>query len=740
MKSRWASGAWWRGQFGGGRALALVLLGLMVWVRVADFEVLELSRAKTFDFYQKIKPRETPPDTPIAIVDIDEASLEEFGQWPWPRTVLADLLDKLRLSGAAVVGFDVIFPEEDRASPAAFAQTVAELDTDLAERLKTLPSNDEVFAQAIARMPVVLGQTGISDARRGRPDGRMISIAELGGDPRPWLTAYPSLLRNLPVLEEQAAGLGIFNTTAEIDGIVRRVPALVRVEERLYPSLAIEMLRVATGNQSLATRLDPVAGMQGLVVRPSTVRTDGHGRIWIYAAHSDHSKYISARDVLNGSMPPERVAGKMVLVGTSAAGLLDIRSTPLERNIPGVELHAQMIETIMFGTQLQQPADAAAVEIFAMLGVGLLMILLVPLVGARSTLVLFLVAASGIAGWSWYSFTTELKLYDPVLPILTSLVLYMMLTYAGYAREEAQRRQVRGAFSRYMSPALVERLAQHPEQLKLGGEMRDMTLLFADVRGFTTISEQFDAEGLTRFMNRFLTPMTDVILSRQGCIDKYMGDAIMAFWNAPLDDPDHAAHACEAALAMKARLEPLNRELEEEAKAEGRRHVPINIGIGLNSGEVCVGNMGSDQRFDYSVLGDTVNLASRLEGQSKPYGVTVVIGENTWERAPGYATLELDLIKVKGKTEAVRIYALLGDRAEAVTPGFQALEQAHEAMLAAYRAQNWGVARGLIPRCRELGGVYDLDGLYDLYEERIQAYEAAPPGAQWDGVFVATSK
>lgn len=278
--------------------------------------------------------------------------------------------------------------------------------------------------------------------------------------------------------------------------------------------------------------------------------------------------------------------------------------------------------------------------------------------------------------------------------------------------------------------------------MKLGGEMRDMTLLFCDVRGFTTISEQFDAEGLTRLINRFLTPMTNVILERKGTIDKYMGDCIMAFWNAPLDDDDHAANACRSALAMIETMKAVNVELEKEAKEEGRKHIPLNVGIGLNSGQVCVGNMGSDQRFDYSVLGDNVNLASRLEGQSKPYGVGIVIGENTRERAPGFATLELDLIRVKGKTVPVRIYALLGDEEFAKEPRFLDLAQEHEAMLAAYRYQDWPAAREHLAACRvraEAAGL-ELTGLYDLYEERIGQYEEVSPGKDWDGVFVALTK
>ena len=299
---------------------------------------------------------------------------------------------------------------------------------------------------------------------------------------------------------------------------------------------------------------------------------------------------------------------------------------------------------------------------------------------------------------------------------------------------------MRGAFSQYLSPALLAQLAEEPDRLALGGEMKDMTFLFADVRGFTTISEQFkaDPQGLTSLINRFLTPMTDMILSRRGTIDKYMGDCIMAFWNAPLDDEDHARHACNSALAMMEALEPINESIKAEAEAEERLYFPIKVGIGLNSGEVVVGNMGSDQRFDYSVLGDAVNLASRLEGQSKNYGVDIVIGEETYTRAPDFAVIELDLIAVKGKTEATRIFTLLGDAEMKASSEHKTLAARHDDMLKAYRDQQWDQARALIKECSALDG--SLEPLYEIYAERLEEYSKNPPGPDWDGVFVATSK
>lgn len=338
-------------------------------------------------------------------------------------------------------------------------------------------------------------------------------------------------------------------------------------------------------------------------------------------------------------------------------------------------------------------------------------------------------------------------MYDPFFPLITALLFYVFLTYAGYTREEAQRKQVRTAFGQYLSPALVQKLAEDPSKLTLGGENRDMTYMFSDIRGFTGISELFDAQGLTRLINRLLTPLSNAIMSTHGTIDKYMGDCVMAFWNAPLDVKDHGAAACRAALRMIDSLHALNAELEKEAAEEKREHRPLNIGIGINSGVACVGNMGSEQRFGYSVLGDNVNLASRLEGQSKAYGVTIVVGENTVANpeVQKFALIELDMIKVKGKQHAVRIFTLLGDHAVASTGWFTQVREIHAQALAAYRAQDWDGAERLMSKVEDIlrgqsGLVTELLHYYEIARERIADFRIHPPGANWDGVYVATSK
>ena len=358
-----------------------------------------------------------------------------------------------------------------------------------------------------------------------------------------------------------------------------------------------------------------------MLPRAWNIPTDSNGRIYVYFRKHDPNLYVPAKDVFNGTVDPARIQGKFVLIGASAAGLLDIRSTPLDAAIPGVEVHANMLDTIFTESSLIRRTDATGIELTGALLAGILMIILVPLIGVWYTLGLLVLLLGGLAGGSWYLFDQELTLVDVTYPGFSTLAMWATLTVTSFSAEAAQRRQVRSAFGHYLSPALVEQLADDPDQLHLGGEMKDMTLLFADIRGFTTISEQFktDPEGLTALINSFLTPMTNMILERNGTIDKYMGDCIMAFWNAPLDDADHARHACASSLAMFEALEPLNAEIKAKREAAGEPFYPIKIGIGLNSGMCCVGNMGSDMRFDYSVLGDAVNLAARLEGQSKNY-------------------------------------------------------------------------------------------------------------------------
>ncbi|MDV7338743.1 adenylate/guanylate cyclase domain-containing protein [Terasakiella sp. A23] len=725
------------------RLTGLLFLIVMLAIQTQDPYPVEFLRNKTFDTYQRMQPREVKT-RPVTIVDLDEESLSEVGQWPWPRSTVGDMVANLFRMGAAVVAFDMAFPEPDRLSPSMIADNVTGLDPALEEELRQLPSNDQYFANIIKQTRVVLGQAGFDreiEDQEYRPPVKK-SIAFLGQKPHAFVPVLPSLVRNVPEIEAVAAGHGFFSLFPETDGIVRRVPTLFQFDENIYTGLSIEMLRVVTGRKTILAKSNQGGVESVKITKGLTLPTDQKGRVWPHFSKHDKAKYVSARDVLSGVVDPAMIKGKLIIVGTSAVGLLDIRATPVEGTLPGVEVHANVIESVVDKAFLSRPNNMNGAEFLLTLFAGLIMIILVPMIGAKWTLILFVVIAGGSGATSWYLFTEERLLFDAGFAMVATLGIYVQLTYMGYAAEEAQKKQVRSAFSHYMSPALVERLAEDPSGLKLGGENRPMTLLFCDVRGFTSISELFDAEGLTKLINKFLTPLTNVILNRQGTIDKYMGDCIMAFWNAPLDVENHEREGCISALEMIDSLVEVNDRLEKEAKEEGRKHIPLRIGIGLNTGVCCVGNMGSDQRFDYSVLGDPVNLASRLEGQSKTYGVTIVIGESTYQNVQDLACIELDLIQVKGKTEAVRIFSVLGDDKVAQKPDFIEYAKHHAELLLAYRDQQWAKVREMIKVGNQMidGLKMEHHGLYDLYEERMQDYEKNPPGPDWDGVFIATTK
>lgn len=751
------------------RVLGYALLAALFVVYAWNPYPVEFLRLKTFDMYQRVKPRPIPPPEkkPVTIIDLDEASLSEIGQWPWPRNTIAQLVQNLFQMGAVVVAFDMVFAEPDRMNPKDIAKALAGIDDETRDKLAKLKGNDEVFAEVIKKTRVVLGQVGYWEqlnTQKGPPVKKSVAERKLTKNPAPplqlHLPNFPSLVRNIPVLEQAAAnpngGHGIFSLEPEIDGIIRRVPLLFAYDGHVFPALSIEMLRVAFQRQTTLANYNEL-GMVSVGVTPQfIIPTDARGRTWLYFSRSDKAKYVPAKDVLAGTAKSELIKGKLTILGTSAVGLLDIRAVPTEPIIPGVEVHAQLIEVAANQAYLFRPAYMDGAELMLILVGGLLMIVLVPWVGAKWTVLLFLAIASGAGATSWFLFAgidigplplvggfkfDGRLLFDAGFAIISILFLYTVLTYMSYAREETQRRQTRDAFSKYLSPDMVARVAANPGELKLGGEQRDMTLLFLDVRGFTTISEQFTPVGLTGLINKLLTPLTDKILEHLGTVDKYMGDAIMSFWNAPLDDPKHARHACTAAMEMMKLMEPLNVKLEAEAIADGRKHVPLKIGIGVNSGPAVVGNMGSEQRFDYSCLGDTVNTASRLEGQSKAYGVNIVIGPVTRSSVPEFATLELDRLQVKGKTQALQIFTLLGDETMRQDPGFAKLEQTHDEMIKVYRAQKWDEAKQKMAICRKLClPFYDMGGFYDLYEERIEEYKVNPLAADWNGVYVATSK
>lgn len=725
------------------RLAAVVLLFIVIVLRLADPLPLETLRLKTFDFYAQLFPRAQSAQ-PIAIVDLDEESLAQLGQWPWPRTVVSDLLLRLSEFGAVAVAFDIVFAEADRLSPGLYASSFPGIGIELKSALRELPSNDSVLADTMRKFPSVLGQSGYFRelVREETLPLRKIPIAFLGEDPSRFLIEFPDVVRNIAPLEAAAAGIGMFTLLPEQDGIVRRVPALMRYGDVLMPSLSVELLRVVMGGAPLVVRTDS-AGINSLSIAKLRIPTDGNGRIWVHYAKHDPGIYISAKDVLEGSVPKKKLAGKLILIGTSATGLFDIKATPLDSAMPGVEVHAQLLQTMLTGDFLVRPNYALGAELFLTVVLSIIMIVLVPIIGAKVAFGLGAgLAVSTLLG-SLYLYSQEGLLLSPSYPLLSSLVIYSVLVFHNYISEETERRYVRSAFGQYLSPDLVEQLAQDPQKLILGGQVREMTVFFSDVRGFTTISESYKADpaGLTRLMNRILTPITNDVLSHRGTIDKYIGDAVMAFWNAPLDDAVHAENACRAALSALESVEELNREREREAAVFSQEFLPLRIGIGINSGNCLVGNLGSDMRFDYSVMGDTVNVASRLEGLTKLYGVAVVIGDRTRALcATDLAFMEIDFIKVKGKTEPERIYALLGAESLAKEQSFNDLAKATEDFLAAFRDCKWDEAEALLAHARTLSGPHKLESFFDLYATRIVELRQSPPPPDWDGSIVSLEK
>jgi adenylate cyclase len=726
-----------------GIALVLALLA----IRIADPVFVERLRLQAFDGFQQLHPR-APAPFPVAILDVDDRSLAEIGQWPWPRTRIAEMTLKAMQAGAVAVAFDILFSEEDRLSPEKIALDNVALPPAVRAELSALPPNDAVLADAFARSRVVVGQTSVRQQAVGQDGARppdAIPHAVMGPDPRPFMIRLPELVQNLPILEDAAAGHGVFTVLPDPDGVYRRVPVVLQVQETYRLGLSIELLRIATGGEAFAIRSNE-AGIDGVVVARQLIRTERDGTVWNNFSRSDPARFVPATDLLNDRLAPGRLAGHLVLVGTSAIGLEDFRATPLGVPMAGVEIHAQVLENIMGQSLLTRPNYAIAIELVWIAVLSLLVVALAPLTPARYLVMATVSLVLSYFMFSYYMFIEYRQLIDPIFPIVALVLTTMLMSTSNYIREEMRKQQIRGAFGQYVSPDLVAELADNPERLKLGGERRELSILFTDVRGFTAISESFadDPAGLTQLMNRFLTVMSDAIMAERGTIDKYMGDAIMAFWNAPTDVADHPARACAAALTMLDEVAALNRALAAEAAASPGTPVRhIDIGIGINTGTCVVGNMGSDKRFDYSALGDAVNLASRLEGQTKAYGVDIIVGAQTAEAiADRFALIELDLIRVKGKQVPERIFAVLGGADLRGQAEMTALAETNDTMIGAYRSRDWDAARAACTALRTRAAALDLDlGDYTaMYDARIDAYAADDPGPDWEGVFEATSK
>ena len=681
-----------------------------------------------FDQYQRWRPRPYNFEQPVRIVDIDDESIHLIGRWPWSRHKIVELVDTLAKAKVAAIGFDVLFSEKDESSGELKAcEDPRPRRPEEAQRCEERADGDIAFAHAMQDRPVVLGFF-LTATHNGSQASLMTKagFSFVGDPPTPYLTQLNGALPPIPELASAASGLGFLNWLPDADRVVRRVPLLISLNGQIEPSLAMETLRVAqdasgylvkstTAFGNTAGKTEGVEAIKdGEVVVP--VQADGELRVWF--APSDPRRSIPAWKVLEPDPDLSDLEGKIVFIGASASVLADIVATPLNPSTPGVEAHAQLIEQILSGVTLQRPDWARGGELITGGALALILAGLLPFVPIYWTALLGAAATAAICGASWFAFARNGLLIDPVSPSLSAGFVFLAGVGQLYGEKRQQVQEIRSAFGRFVSPAVVARLAEHPENLQLGGQQRELTIMFCDIRSFTTLSESFTAVELSTFLNEYLSPMTNVILKELGTVDKYMGDAIMAFWNAPLDDPEHAVHAVRSALQMRETLKKLNAGWKDQTKTTGKKSHEIKFGIGLNTGECSVGNMGSNLRFDYSALGDEVNIASRLEGSSKQFGVDVVASDSTRDQAPDFAWLEIDHVKLKNKTRAVGVYALAGGDAYAATEDFRRLSALHDEILSAYRARKFAEAKRLAVETEALAPE-EIRGLYRYYQKRF---------------------
>lgn len=686
-------------------------------------------------------------DNRIVIVDIDEKSLAEIGRWPWSRNVVAQMVDNLfDRYKVAIIGFDVVFAEPDHSSglpvleqfAAGELRNSAEYKQALS-KLRPRLDYDSLLATSLQKGPIILGYFFTNDERgaqahaAGRLPPPTFEKSSLKA-PGTVFTSYIGYGANIDLLQAHAAAAGHFTPAIDMDGVARRIPVLIKYKGNYYETLSIAMVQALFGFPEIKPFIpDGNKGygrIESISVGDMKIPVDSGATALIpYRGRQGSFPYVSASDVIQGRVKPELLEGAIVLVGTTAAGLMDLRATPVSPVYAGVEIHANMIAGILDQNIRTTPPYAPAVELFTLLITGLLLSFLLP----RLKLISSVLVSAGLL-----IVITLLNMYlwnrGFVLPLASSFLMipaiYIFHTSFGFLMEARSRRQITGLFGQYVPPEIVQEMSKAPDKFTMEADSREMTVLFSDVRNFTTISEGLEPRQLAQMMNEYMTPMTGIIYETRGTVDKYIGDAIMAFWGAPVHDPDHAGHAITAALNMQRELERLRPEFAAKGWPE------IHIGIGINTGEMRVGNMGSRFRMAYTALGDAVNLGARLEGLTKEYGVGIVVGENTKAAAAGICFQELDLVRVKGKNKPVAIFQPLGRDEDMDETTRAEMERFHE-FLPAYRKREWETAGRLLDELKRLS---PGSRLYTLYEDRIEYFGRNPPPDDWDGVFVFRTK
>jgi adenylate cyclase len=722
----------------------LILLGagvsvtvIMIALYISQPKFLHLLNLKIYDNYLREYHQPAATQVPV-IIDLDEKSLSELGQWPWPRYRVALLLKYLTAYGAVAVASDIIFSEPDRTSPAIMKEDVKRelhIDMGFTGLPKDLMDYDRLLAYNLKGGPYILGfdfsREVVPSDHECRIRPAKVAVLSPPGAPSPhdYLPRGKSMICPIPVLAEAAPENGFITITPDLDSVYRRVPLLYSFNGQYYPSLALATLMQATERKNIVLKMSPV-GIESIRFNDMVIPTDAKGQLLInYRGGMRTFEYISASDVLNRKLAPGSLRGRIAFIGTSASGLKDIRATPLDPGFPGVEAHATIIDNILSDQILSVPDWAPGLEFLGMLAGGLVTTFL--LMWARASWIILPVLCMGGAMWygSVFFYQEQKYFISPMYSYITLGLTFITLTLIKFWREEIAKRYIHGAFAHYLAPSVISQIMDNPDALSLEGQEKEITVQFSDVRNFTSLSEKLSPTQVTNLLHDYLTPMTRIITEHEGTLDKFIGDAVMAFWNAPLDIENHQEKSLRAALAQQRRLEELNQEFLD------KYGFTIAVGIGIHSGPVRVGNMGSADLFDYTLIGDNVNLASRLEGLTKYYGQKLVVSQAIKDACgDGFHFRILDNVRVKGKEEPVTIYTVYTlEEAKARKAELDLYEKAHQA----YVAQEFSAAEKLFRELRETG-VETI--LCDIYIERCAHLKDNPPDCHWDCVFTHKTK
>ena len=721
-------------------AVPLVILILVVWARLHAPALVERQQLMVFDLYQKLMPRPYTP-VPIKIIDIDDQSLKRVGQWPWPRTLLATLVEALFAQGAIVVAFDVVFAEPDRTSPAYVlpiwrralshlkeasgdAKRLTEIPSvpsgsEGAERLEVLLDHDRFFAESIMQQSVVTGFVLTQEETEISPSHKW-EMLSVGRDPRPFLPKFRGAVVNVAAIDQAAAGTGSLNLVPERDNVVRRASLILCQDDTIYPSLAAETMRVFLNERSytVRTKRDPVdwldaasidAGVEAVEIGVEPIPTDRQGRFWIHYTRSEPSRYVPAWRFFDGSFDGGDLAGSLVFVGATAAGLHDLHATPLKAVVPGIEIHASILEQMLLGEFLERPDWATDLETVYLILLGTVPVLLLRRLGMWWAASIGFAAMVIAIGYGWYGYVEHRWLLDMVGPSLAVLLIYLVGASINFAQSEAERRYLRRAFNHYLAPAVIEQLVSDPRRLSLQGERREMTFLFTDIAGFTSLTEHTHPELLVALLNEYLDATCSIVLRAGGTIDKIVGDALHVMFNAPVVQPDHASRAVNCALA-------LDRFCEDFVKAQRERGISFgHTRIGVNTGHCVVGNFGGGSRFDYTAHGDAINTAARLESVNQHVGIRMCVSDTTAGQCPDIAFRPVGRLVLKGKAQGIEVFEPL--------PEDEAASPRRAQYLGAYQLLDRGDPAA-VTAFKRLKRQFPEDGLIALHARRIAAGES----------------